>query len=109
MYESHAKILIRTGNDLSISDNDTREMAIKNAIGLKSFYSSSINNEIMILTSKSTIQQAVEKLGWEVSYSTKQQPVDVANNSINYRSKMNTNGLRFLQERQINLFFILII
>ena len=70
-YESSAKILIRAGNDINVSDNDTREATIRTALGLRSFFSSTINNEIMILTSKSTIQRAVEDLHLNVKYSTK--------------------------------------
>ena len=70
-YESTAKILIRSGNDIGVSDNDTREATIRSALGLRSFYSSTINNEIMILTSKSTIQKAVEDLHLNITYSTK--------------------------------------
>ena len=69
-YESSAKILIRAGNDINVSDNDTREATIRTALGLRSFFSSTINNEIMILTSKSTIQRAVEDLHLNVKYST---------------------------------------
>ena len=70
VYQSQAKILIRSGNDLGVSDNDTRELSIKSALGLRPFYSSTINNEMMILTSKTTIQRAVEELKLNVIYST---------------------------------------
>ena len=43
VYESQAKILIRSGGGLGINDDDTRELSIKNALGLRSFYSSTIN------------------------------------------------------------------
>ena len=71
VYQSTARILIRSGNDLGINDDDTREASIRSALGLRSFYSSTINNEMMILTSKSTIQKAVEDLHLNVVYSTK--------------------------------------
>ena len=70
VYQSQAKILIRSGNSLGINDNDTRELSIKSALGLRPFYSSTINNEMMILTAKSTIQKAVEELHLNVIYST---------------------------------------
>ena len=70
-YQSNAKILIRSGNDVGVSDNDTREATIRSALGLRSFYSSTINNEIMILTSKSNIQKAVEDLHLNTVYTTK--------------------------------------
>ena len=71
IYESNAKILIRTGSGLSINDNDSREGSIRNALGIASFYASSINNEIMILTSKTTVQKAVEDLQLNVNYTSK--------------------------------------
>ena len=71
IYESNAKILIRSGAGLNINDDDAREGVIKNALGMSSFYSSSINNEIMILTSKTTILKAVEDLHLNINYTTK--------------------------------------
>ena len=70
-YASHAKILIRSGNELGISDDDTREATLRTSLGLRSFYSSTINNEIMILTSKTTVRKVVEELNLNMSYSTK--------------------------------------
>ena len=70
-YASHAKILIRSGNELGISDDDTREATLRTSLGLRSFYSSTINNEIMILTSKTTVRKVVEELDLNMSYSTK--------------------------------------
>ena len=70
VYQSHAKIMIRSGNNIGLNDNDTRALTIRSAIGLRPFYASTINNEMMILTSKSTIQKAVEELQLNVMYST---------------------------------------
>ncbi len=70
IYESNAKILIRGGNDVGVADNNMRELSIRSTLGLQSFYSSTIYNEIMILTSKTTIQKAVEDLHLNISYTT---------------------------------------
>ena len=69
IYESNAKILIRGGNDVGVADNNMRELSIRSTLGLQSFYSSTIYNEIMILTSKTTIQKAVEDLHLNISIS----------------------------------------
>ena len=48
VYESHANILIRNGNEVGVSDSDTRELSVRTALGLQSFYTSTINNEMII-------------------------------------------------------------
>ena len=70
VYQSHAKIMIRSGNNIGLNDNDTRALTIRSAIGLRPFYASTINNEMMILTSKTTIRKAVEDLHLNIVYST---------------------------------------
>ena len=70
IYESNAKILIRSGNDVGVADNNMREMSIRTTLGLQSFYSSTLYNEMMILTSKTTIRKAVEDLHLNIVYST---------------------------------------
>jgi uncharacterized protein involved in exopolysaccharide biosynthesis len=71
VYQSSAKVLIRNGNDVGVSDSDTRELSVRTALGLRSFYTTTINNEMMILTSKSAILKVVEELKLNVVYSTK--------------------------------------
>ena len=70
VYASQAKILIRSGNSISITDSDTRQISMRSTFGLRPFFANSINNEMMILTSKTTIQKAVEELKLNVIYST---------------------------------------
>jgi hypothetical protein len=71
VYQSSAKVLIRNGNDVGVSDSDTRELSVRTALGLRSFYTTTINNEMMILTSKSALLKVVEELKLNVVYSTK--------------------------------------
>lgn len=67
VYESNARIVLR-GNS-SESDNSLREAAITNMFSDRPFYNTSVNNEVMILTSKTTMLKTVENLHLNVSYS----------------------------------------
>ena len=80
VYASQAKILIRSGNSISITDSDTRQISMRSTFGLRPFFANSINNEMMILTSKTTIQKAVEELKLNVIYSTETRFLDKKKN-----------------------------
>lgn len=67
VYESNARIVLR-GNS-SESDNSLREAAITNMFSDRPFYNTSVNNEVMILTSKTTMLKTVENLHLNISYS----------------------------------------
>ena len=69
VYESNARILIKgssTGNNESL-----REASIKNMFSTRSLYNSSINNEMMILTSKSALTEVARNLKLNVIYTAK--------------------------------------
>ena len=56
VYESNARLLIKGSSTGSgNSDNTLREASIKNMFATRSLYNSSINNEMMILTSKNAL------------------------------------------------------
>lgn len=67
LYESNARIVLR-GNSTE-SDNSLREAAITNMFSDRPFYNTSVNNEVMILTSKTTMMKTVENLHLNVTYS----------------------------------------
>ena len=46
VYASQAKILIRSGNSISITDSDTRQISMRSTFGLRPFFANSINNEM---------------------------------------------------------------
>ena len=66
LYESNARIVLR-GNATD-SDNSLREAAINNMFSDRPFYNTSVNNEVMILTSKTTMLKTVENLHLNISY-----------------------------------------
>lgn len=67
IYESNARIVLR-GNS-SESDNSLREASVNYMFSDRPFYNTSVNNEVMILTSKTTMLKTVENLHLNVSYS----------------------------------------
>ena len=66
IYESSAKIVLR-GNTNN-GDNTLREASVKGMFTNKPLYNSTINNEVMILTSKTTMLRVVENLELNVTY-----------------------------------------
>lgn len=66
IYESSAKVVLR-GNTNN-GDNTLREASVKGMFTNKPLYNSTINNEVMILTSKTTMLRVVENLKLNVSY-----------------------------------------
>ena len=70
-YASSAKIMIRSSSGISNADFATREAAVKSAFAGERLYNSSVNNEIMILTSKTTMLDAARNLKLNVSYVVK--------------------------------------
>ncbi|KWW29789.1 MAG: capsular exopolysaccharide biosynthesis protein [bacterium P3] len=67
VYESNARIVLR-GNS-GENDNSLREASINNMFSDRPFYNTSVNNEVMILTSKTTMLKTVENLHLNVAYS----------------------------------------
>ena len=72
IYVSNAKIVLRgnsdSGGTTNGGDNLTREASVNSMIAERPFYNSSINNEMMILTSKTTMRKTVENIGLNISY-----------------------------------------
>ncbi len=72
VYESSARLLIKGSSTGSGSDVSTmREASIKSMFANKSLYNSSINNEMMILSSKSAMLEVAKNLDLNVVYTTK--------------------------------------
>ena len=70
MYESNAKVLIK-GSSTGGNENSLREASVKNMFYTRSLYNSSINNEMMILTSKSAMTEVAQNLDLNVFYRAK--------------------------------------
>ena len=70
VYESYARVLIK-GSSTGNNDGSIREASIKNMFATRSLYNSSINNEMMILTSKSAMLEVAKALNLNVRYTTK--------------------------------------
>lgn len=66
-YESNARIVLR-GNATE-SDNSLREATVDNIFSNRPFYNTTVNNEVMILTSKTTMMKTVENLHLNITYS----------------------------------------
>ena len=70
VYESNARILIK-GSSTGNNENSLREASIKNMFSTKSLYNSSINNEMMMLTSKSALTEVARNLKLNIVYTAK--------------------------------------
>lgn len=66
VYESSARIVLR-GNAMG-GNNSLREATVGNLFSDRPFYNSTVNNEMMILTSKTTMIHTVQNLHLNVSY-----------------------------------------
>lgn len=69
VYASNARLLIK-GTSTN-SEAGTREASIKNMFATRTLYNSSINNEMMILTSKSALTEVSRNLKLNIFYTTK--------------------------------------
>ena len=83
IYISSAKIVLRgNSNSGGVSgggDNSMREASVNSMLTSQPFYNSSINNEMMILTSKTTMLKTVENIGLNTSY--------ISNSKLVHRKK----------------------
>lgn len=70
VYMSSARVLIK-GSSTSSGDNAMREASVKNMFSTRSLYNSSINNEMMILTSKSAMLEVAQNLKLNIRYTAK--------------------------------------
>ena len=70
VYQSNARMLIK-GSSTGSNDNTLREASIKNMFPARTLYNSTINNEMMILTSKSAMTEVAKNLKLNVIYTTK--------------------------------------
>ena len=70
VYESNARILIK-GSSTGSNDNTMREATVRNMFSTRSLYNSNINNEMMILTSKSAITEVTRNLKLNTTYTQK--------------------------------------
>ncbi len=61
VYESNARVLIK-GSSTGNNENTIREATVRNMFSTKPLYNSNINNEMMLLTSKSAISEVVQNL-----------------------------------------------
>jgi uncharacterized protein involved in exopolysaccharide biosynthesis len=72
VYESNARLLIKGSSTGSGSaENSIREASIRNMFSTRSLYNSNINNEMMILTSKTALLEVAQNLNLNVTYTTK--------------------------------------
>lgn len=70
VYESTARLLIK-GSSTNSGENTVREASIKNMFSTRTLYNSTINNEMMILTSKSAMTEVARNLKLNVVYTAK--------------------------------------
>ena len=70
VYQSTARVLIK-GSSTGGNDGAVREANVRNMFNTRSLYNSNINNEMMILTSKSAITEVVQNLKLAVTYTQK--------------------------------------
>lgn len=70
VYQSSARVLIK-GSSTGGSEGTLREASIKSMFATKSLYNSSINNEMMIFSSKSALLEVARTLDLNIFYTTK--------------------------------------
>ena len=70
VYQSNARVLIK-GSSTGSGDNAMREASVKNMFSTRALYNSNINNEMMILTSKSAMSEVAKNLNLNITYTTK--------------------------------------
>ena len=70
VYESSARVLIK-GSSTNNNENAAREASVRTMFSTRSLYNSSINNEMMILTSATAIREMAQNLKLHITYSTK--------------------------------------
>ena len=70
VYASYARVLIKGSSTGSNAESSIREASIKNMYTTRSLYNSSINNEIMIFTSKTAITEVAKNLKLNIDYTT---------------------------------------
>ena len=70
VYTSNARLLIRKATATS-DDATLREVSIKNMFSRSPLYNSSVNNEMMIFTSKSALTEVAKTLKLNIYYTTK--------------------------------------
>ena len=70
IYSSSARILIK-GSSTGENGNTIREASIRNMFSTRTLYNSSINNEMMILTSKSAMLEVARNLKLNITYTAK--------------------------------------
>ncbi len=71
VYESYARVLIKGSSTGSSSESTMREASVKNMFSTRSLYNSSINNEMMILTSETAIREVAQNLKLHIFYTSK--------------------------------------
>ena len=69
VYASSARLLIKGSS--TNSESGIREASIKNMFSTRTLYNSSINNEMMILTSKSALTEVSRNLKLNIIYTAK--------------------------------------
>ena len=69
VYASNARLLIKGSS--TDSESGIREASIKNMFSTRTLYNSSINNEMMILTSKSALTEVSRNLKLNIIYTAK--------------------------------------
>ena len=69
VYASNARLLIKGSS--TNSESGIREASIKNMFSTRTLYNSSINNEMMILTSKSALTEVSRNLKLNIIYTAK--------------------------------------
>jgi uncharacterized protein involved in exopolysaccharide biosynthesis len=75
VYESDARVLIK-GSSTNNAESAVRETSVRSMFSTRSLYNSSINNEMMILTSETAVREVTQNLKLHIVYSTKTRVVN---------------------------------
>ena len=71
VYESNARVLIKGTSSSGNSESTVREASVRNMFSTRSLYNSNINNEMMILTSKTAMLEVAQNLDLNIFYTAK--------------------------------------
>ena len=75
VYESDARVLIK-GSSTNNAESAVRETSVRSMFSTRSLYNTSINNEMMILTSETAVREVTQNLKLHIVYSTKTRVVN---------------------------------
>ena len=69
VYESNARVLIKSS--AATNESAVREASVRNMFSTRALYNSNINNEMMILTSKTALFKVAQNLNLNIFYTSK--------------------------------------